>query len=111
MAMPVLTANDVAQCTHGIKATLMPTTGKVLIEGGIAIVDGDQAVVAGCPFTVPPSKPQPCVKIKLSMTASKVKVQNRSVQLYNPADMCETAEQATNGPAVFTKTQAKVIAT
>ena len=83
----------------------------MLIDGAPALTVGDQGVVAGCAFTVPTGKPQPCVKILLTMAASKVLIGGKPALLVNPADIAQSAEQIPGGPVVWTAPQTKVTAT
>lgn len=71
----------------------------------------DQGVIAGCAFTVPPSKPQPCVSTKWIVGATRV-TSNGTPVLINPCvALCLSAEQIPGGPPVITGSQTRVIAT
>lgn len=111
MPLPVLTGLASAQCPHGAKATFVATAAKVTIEGGPVFVQGDQAPIAGCAFTVPTGKPQPCVKGVLTMPATKVLVEGRAAILRGPADLAQSAEQIPQGPLIYGAVQAKVLGT
>lgn len=111
MPAPILTLNTQAQCPHGAKGTLIPSAVKVLVDNGAPMVAGDQMTFAGCAFTVPTGKPQPCVKGLLTLTATKVLVENKPALLMNPADLAQSAEQIPGGPVIWTQVQTKVIAT
>lgn len=111
MPLPVGTIAAQIQCPHGIPATLVPSVTRVMIDGALPLVDGDQGLIAGCPFTVPGGKPQPCVTAKLTLTAQKVKVEGKAVLMMNPADPCESADKIVNGPALWANVQQKVLAT
>ncbi len=111
MPFPVLTALTQAQCTHAAKATFVATSSKVLIDNGPVVLSGDPVPIAGCPFTVPPGKPQPCVKGVLSMPASKVMVEGKPAMLQGPGDMGQSAEQIPQGPLIYSSVQMKVTAT
>jgi hypothetical protein len=111
MPGPVLTVLSRSQCPHGGPGTLMPGVTKVLVDGGLVLVAGDAGLFAGCAFTVPPGKPQPCVKAQLTMASGKVLVESKPVLLLNPADLALSAEQIPGGPVMWTQVQSKVIAT
>jgi hypothetical protein len=111
MPMPILTALAQANCPHGGKVTFLATSSKVLIEAGPAFVQGDQAPIAGCAFTIPPSKPQPCVKGLLTMPSAKVLIEGKPAILRGPADIGQSAEQAPQGPLIYATVQTKVIGT
>ena len=111
MTIPIVTMATKIQCPHMMAGTLITATAKVMIENMPPLVMGDKGTVAGCPFTVPPSKPQPCVTALLTKAATKVLAENKPVLLMNPADMCQSAEQIPNGPVVWATIQSKVLAT
>ncbi len=111
MPGPIITLNTQTQCPHCAKGTLAPSAAKVLVDGGPPLVAGDKGTFAGCAFTVPTGKPQPCVTALLTLTATKVMAENKPVLLMNPADMAQSAEQIPGGPVVWTQVQSKVIAT
>jgi uncharacterized Zn-binding protein involved in type VI secretion len=111
MPFPIHTLATQANCPHGAKATFIATSSKVLIEGAPAMLEGDQAMIAGCPFTVPTGKPQPCIKAKLEMKAQKVRIEGKGVILQGPADLCESAEQIPQGPVTYATVQTKVLVT
>lgn len=111
MSLPVVTTATIVQCPHGMKSTLVTATSKVLVDKMPPLVMGDKGTVAGCPFTVPGPKPQPCVTILLTRTATKVLAENKAVLLMNPADIAQSGEQAPQGPAIWGNIQSKVLAT
>jgi len=111
MTIPIATMASVVQCPHGIKANLVTATAKVLVDSAQPLVVGDKGTVAGCPFTVPTGKPQPCVTALLTKAATKVLAEGKPVLLMNPADICQSAEQIPQGPVIWSTIQAKVLAT
>jgi hypothetical protein len=111
MTIPVVTMATRLQCPHAVPATLMTATAKVLIDTMPPLVVADKGTVAGCPFTVPTGKPQPCVTALLTKAATKVLAEGKPVLLFNPADICQSAEQIPQGPAIWTSNQTKVLAT
>ncbi len=111
MSAAILTEGTVIVCPHGIPAKVTAGGSKLKVFGTTAAVEGDSASVAGCPFTVPGPKPQPCVKAEMTRTATKVKTGGKAVLLKNEADMCKTGDEITNGPANCAVPQPKVTAT
>ncbi|HYW16731.1 MAG TPA: hypothetical protein VE891_11355 [Allosphingosinicella sp.] len=111
MTIPIVTMATVVQCPHGVPGTVSTSTAKVLIDNMPPLVMGDKGTIAGCPFTVPPSKPQPCVTALLTKPSAKVMAENKPVLLMNPADICQSGDQIPQGPIVWTSIQAKVLAT
>jgi hypothetical protein len=110
MPAPVVTALTRTQCPHGVPGTLIPGSSKVLVDKGPPLLLGDKGTLAGCPFTVPSGKPQPCVTELLTLAAAKVLVENKPVLLMNPGDICQSAEQIPQGPVIYVNIQSKVIA-
>jgi formaldehyde-activating enzyme involved in methanogenesis len=110
MSLPIVTTATMIQCPHGIPATLMTATAKVLVDGMPPLVMGDKGSVAGCPFTTPVPKPQPCDTILLTKAATKVLAENKPVLLMNPADIAQSGP-IPQGPAIWGTIQSKVLAT
>jgi uncharacterized Zn-binding protein involved in type VI secretion len=108
---PILNALASANCPHGSKASFLATSTKVMIEMGPVFITGDQCMIVPCAFTVPTSKPQPCVKGVVVTPASKVLVEGKPVIVQGPADMAQSAEQIPAGPLVYGSVQMKVLAT
>jgi hypothetical protein len=110
MTIPIVTMATLIQCPHGIPGSVTTSTAKVMIDNAPPLVAGDKGTVAGCPFTVPSGKPQPCVTALLTKASTKVLAENKPVLLMNPADLCQSAEQIPQGPVTWTMIQSKVLA-
>jgi hypothetical protein len=110
MTKPVVTMATLIQCPHTIPGKVMTATVKVLVEGAPPLVSGDKGTVASCPFTVPTGKPQPCVTALFTGLSSKVLVEGKPVLLFNPTDICQSADQIPQGPVIWSTIQAKVLA-
>ena len=111
----ILHTNAVVQCTHGIPAQIPPVQPRVLVSGQPVATMASQILVAGCPFTVPGPKPQPCVTIKWLMPAARVLVMGQPA-LVQPAPgtgpgLCQSPDQIPNGPPLVSAVQPRVIAT
>lgn len=109
-----LHANAVIQCTHGIPATVVPTQPRVMVNTQPVATMTSQITVAGCPFTVPGPKPQPCVLIKWSMPSARVKVMGQPAMVApgpgpGPA-ICQSPDQIPNGPPIVGAVQSRVFA-
>ena len=110
MPGPVLHTGTVAQCPHGGVLTIVAASPRVLVSGMPAAVLTDQGLVAGCAFTVPVPKPQPCVTTKWIVGAARV-MANGVPLLINPCvALCLSVEQIPGGPPVITSSQTRVIA-
>ena len=100
-----------AICPHAGQVTVIPTNTKVLVSGMPVAVLSDVGVVAGCVFTVPGPKPQPCVKVQFLVPATKVLVNFVPALLQTSSGLCQSAEQIPAGPPTILVTQVKVMAT
>ena len=71
----------------------------------------DQGLVAGCLFTLPNGKPQPCVTTRWIAAATRVTA-NGVPLLINPCvAICQSAEQIPGGPPIISGSQTRVVAT
>lgn len=107
--------NAACQCTHAGPATIVPTQPRVLVSSQPVATMTSQIVVAGCAFTVPGPKPQPCVTIKWLMPSVRVLVMGQPAMLI-PAPgvgpgLCQSPEQIPQGPPIVSAVQPRVIAT
>ena len=100
-----------ATCPHGGTLNIVAASPRVQVSGMPAAVLTDQGLVAGCAFTVPPSKPQPCVTTRWMVGAARV-MANGQPLLINPCvAICQSAEQIPGGPPIIAGSQTRVIAT
>ncbi len=111
MPGPVLHPGTVATCPHGATLSIIAANSRVLVGGMPAAVVTDQGPVAGCPFTVPPSKPQPCVTTRWISAATRVFAGGAPVLINPCVALCLSAEQIPGGPPIITNSQTRVIAT
>jgi hypothetical protein len=87
----------------------------VLLNGQPAATATNVFTVAGCPFTIPPGKPQPCVLVRWTMPAARVLILGQPALLQTPpgpgvgAGMCFSPEQLPQGPPVVSAMQPRVI--
>lgn len=111
MSQPVLTSLSQGSCLHGGTVSFVSAATKALFDNGPPLLFSDKGMVAGCAFTIPTGKPQPCVTALVVQTASKVLVEGRPVILKGTADICQSAEQIPQGTVSYTQVQLKVTAT
>lgn len=97
-----------AMCPHGGQISVVSTNTRVKVCGQTVAVMGDSFTVAGCAFTVPTNKPQPCVKAQWTVPAMRVKVCGKQVLLKSSTGLCQSAEQIPQGPPNIVSTQTKV---
>lgn len=98
-------------CTHGAKATVVPSQQRVRVAGNFVAVLADNTTVAGCPFQVPVgagTKPQPCIRIQWLVPATRVKVNQQFALVQSSSGLCLSAEQIPQGPPVIASTQTQV---
>jgi uncharacterized Zn-binding protein involved in type VI secretion len=100
-----------AICPHGGQVTVIPTNARVLVSGQPVAVLADQFLVAGCAFTVPPGKPQPCVKVQWLVPAGRVLVGGQPAILQSSSGLCQSAEQIPQGPPTVLVTQIRASGT
>ena len=105
MGTPIYTDTDSVNCPHAASGSAISTSSKVTISGGKPMLSGDSTTVAGCPFTVPSGKPQPCTTIDTPVTAIKVKIESKDVITKAGAEMGVSSEQAKQGPATIVPQQ------
>jgi uncharacterized Zn-binding protein involved in type VI secretion len=111
MPGPLFHVNATATCPHAGQVTVMSVNMRVMVGGQPVATVADQSFVVGCPFTVPPGKPQPCITVKWLMPAARVTVNGQPALLQTSASLCLSPEQIPQGPPLVTGTQARVVAT
>ncbi|HEV8235550.1 MAG TPA: hypothetical protein VGP84_13170, partial [Gemmatimonadaceae bacterium] len=94
--------------------TIVPTQPRVLVSGQPVATMTAQIAVAGCAFTIPGPKPQPCVTIKWLMPSARVLVMGQPAMVLpspgpGPA-LCLSPEQIPQGPPIVSAVQPRVIA-
>jgi hypothetical protein len=73
-----------AICPHGGQVSTLPGNPRVRLSGQLVATMADASLVAGCAFTVPTSKPQPCIKVQWLMPAARVRAGGQFVILRLP---------------------------
>lgn len=97
-----------AMCPHGGQVSTVPGNLRVTLGGQPVATMADTFLIAGCAFTVPGPKPQPCVKVQWQMPAARVRAGGQPVILQSSSGLCLSAEQAPQGPPSVTGTQVRV---
>jgi hypothetical protein len=98
-------------CPHLGTVSVAPGQPRVMLGGQPAATTADQYPVAGCPFQVPVgagTKPQPCVKVLWTVTATRVFVNRQPVILQASTGIAQSAEQIPQGPPTVAVTQVRV---
>jgi hypothetical protein len=98
-----------AICPHGGQVTVISANVRVLVSGMPVAVLTDVGLVAGCVFTVPPGKPQPCVKVQWLVPAARILINGQPALLQTSVGLCQSAEQIPQGPPTIVATQPRVV--
>lgn len=110
MPGPILHAGATATCPHGGPLTIAPAAPRVLLSGLPLAVLSDQGLVAGCVFTLPGGKPQPCISTRWMVAAARVTSLGRPVLINPSVALCLSAEQIPGGPPLVSASQTRVVA-
>ncbi len=97
--MPILTIDNQVQCPHGGQAILVTTNSVLTVEGSPALLETDQPVIVGCPFTVGVVY-SPCVLIEWTGAATMLSVNGAGVVLASSVGLCSNASGAPQGVAI-----------
>jgi hypothetical protein len=111
MPGPLLHLGAKATCPHfSGQVAITASNPRVFVMGILPVVTiADVHAVAGCPFTLPGPKPQPCVTAKFT-PAARVFVMGRPAALVQaPPGACFSAEQSPQGPPIINSVQTRVI--
>lgn len=100
-----------AMCPHGGQVSVVSSNTRVVVNGTPVATLGDQFMVAGCAFSVPGPKPQPCIKVQWLVAATRVLVNGQPAILQTSVGLCQSAEQIPQGPPTVISTQTRVVAT
>lgn len=95
-------------CPHAGQVTTISTNTRVLVSGQPVATFADTFVIAGCVFTVPGPKPQPCVKVQWITPATRVMVNGQPALLQTSTGICQSVEQIPQGPPTPVAVQALV---
>jgi uncharacterized Zn-binding protein involved in type VI secretion len=111
MPGPLFHVGNTTLCPHGGQAQTISSNSRVLVNGMPVATISDTTLVAGCPFTVPTGKPQPCVKVQWLVPATRVVVNGQPALLQTSTGLCLSPEQIPQGPPMVTVNQTRVIGT
>jgi hypothetical protein len=111
MPGPLFHVGAAAICPHGGQVTVISSNARVLVSGMPVATMGDVYVVAGCAFTVPPGKPQPCVKVQWLVPAARILINGQPAILQTSVGLCQSPEQIPQGPPTIVAPQVRVVGT
>jgi hypothetical protein len=101
--------SGVATCPHQTgQISAIVTNPRVKVSSQAVATLNDQYLIAGCTFTVPPGKPQPCIKLQWLRVATRVKVNGSPVILRSSQGLCKSPEEIPQGPPSVKLTQQRV---
>lgn len=83
-----LTQGAAVLCMHGGQAQPTAPLPRVRLSGSMAIGQATTYTIAGCPFTLPPPAPSPCVTATWTVTALRVKSNGIPLVLQDSAAVC-----------------------
>ena len=104
----LLQVGAVAMCPHAGQLSIISSNTRVLLGGMPAATAGDNYLIAGCPFTLPNGKPQPCMTTRWLVPSLRVKVNGQPAVLQSSTGLCNSAEQIPGGPPSIVATQPRV---
>lgn len=111
MPGPIVHVGATIICPHAGQTNVITTNARVMVSGQPVATLADQFIIAGCAFTVPTGKPQPCVQIQWLTPAARVFVNGQPVILQSSTGLCKSAEQIPQGAPIVVMTQPRVIGT
>lgn len=99
------------QCFHGAPASAPTGAQRVKLSGDpLWTVDVTPSVTA-CPFTLPNGVRQPCVTVRWTAGATRIKAGGRAVVLRNSPSQCLSAAQIPQGVASVAAAQHRAVGT
>jgi uncharacterized Zn-binding protein involved in type VI secretion len=110
MPGPLFHVGAVAMCPHGGQVTTISSNARVLVTGMPVATLADTFLVAGCAFTVPPGKPQPCVRVQWIVAATRVLVNGTPPITQASTGLALSVEGIPGGPPLVVQTQPRVSA-
>lgn len=105
MASSPLHMGATIMCSHGASVTVVSTNTRVFVSSQPVATIGDTYAIAGCPFTVPGPKPQPCITARWVVSATRVMVNRQPAILQSSTGICQSAEQIPQGTPNVTMVQ------
>jgi uncharacterized Zn-binding protein involved in type VI secretion len=86
---------------------VISSNARVLVSGMPVATMGDQYLVAGCAFTIPP--PQTCIRVQWLVPATRVLINGQPAILQTSVGLCLGPTQAPQGAPIVIATQPRVI--
>jgi hypothetical protein len=109
MGAPLLTVDATVMCPHGGQGTIIPSQAAV-VAGGIVCTQGDEVIIAGCPFMVGPS-PSPCMSVQWQSASTTSTAGGVAVLTSSSQGLCLNPAGAPQGPVILVPAQVAGMAT
>ncbi|MDI6104124.1 hypothetical protein QLQ12_36585 [Actinoplanes sp. NEAU-A12] len=106
MSGNALTANTAMQCPHGGQVRATPSNTRAKSDAHL-LTSGDTFTVAGCPFTLPPGAPSPCLSVTWIVADLRVTAGSPTLS-ESAAGMCLSGANVPQGPVSVVTTQRRV---
>src|SRR5215467_6712734 len=103
MGAPLLTVDATVMCPHGGQGTIIPSQAAV-VAGGIVCTQGDEVIIAGCPFMVGPS-PSPCLSVQWQSASTTSTAGGVAVLTTSSQGLCLNPAGAPQGPVILVPAQ------
>jgi hypothetical protein len=101
----LLTTASVLMCPHGGTVQIVSSNTRVTAGGDPLARSTDTFIIAGCPFTIPPAEPSPCVQVQWVQTAEESQTMGDFNLTEASVGLCIAATQAPQGPVTISATQ------
>ena len=106
---PLMHVAAVGMCPHGGQIQIISSDARVLVNGMQVATMADQFLIVGCPFTIPPAVPQPCIRVQWMVPAARVLANSQPAILQTSVGMCMSVVGTPAGPPIFTVVQPRVV--
>ena len=105
MMAALLTSSSVLMCPHGGTVSAVTSNAQVKAAGDFVLRQSDTFLVAGCPFTIPPGVPHPCVQVQWVQPSAQSQVIGDFVLTEESVGLCVAADLAVQGTVLILGTQ------
>jgi hypothetical protein len=101
MMAALLTSSSVLMCPHGGTVSVVTSNTQVKAAGDFVLRQSDTFLVAGCPFTIPPGVPHPCVQVQWVEAALQTQAAGDFALTEESVGLCVAADQAVQGSVLI----------
>lgn len=98
-------------CPHAGQVQAVASITRVTMGGLAPLAKDDTCTIAGCPFTLPPGTPSPCVEIQWLTATTRVKAEGKALLIDSSSGLCKAGTGAPQGSPNVVVTQQRVSAT